>query len=355
MKMFRMLVDMLFITTVGAQYTGGLGPVLVGGQRDDHDCVSDGGYSWCDFTQSCVRPWETPCVETLGVPPPPSPRPLPPPPPFPVDPMPHPVDPVSDCQYRRCPPPMPCPEPYMPEFNMGNCKLNHNLDDCGCQISCPSYDCRNVGCESDLDCRHNEFCRPTGLRTQIPMANGRRLQLPSSQCVDKVGINETCGGMVPPQYQTRCMDGLECVNTMVPMIADAPGSCKEPCNHEEVRNQHGECVVQQSTIPENCASWYDGCNTCQTRGGIAEICTLMYCFTTNPPYCMNYHMRGSDKLLLGDTCYRFCEDGSQESVNRRDDCPVNTECKSVFNANSVSMISYDTCDNRAWTCQTVGH
>ena len=99
MKVFKLLVDMLFITNVAGQYTGGPGPVLVGGQRDDHGCVLDGGYQWCDFTQSCARPWETPCVETLGVPPSPPPRPYPSPPPRPLPPTPpppHPVDPI-DC------------------------------------------------------------------------------------------------------------------------------------------------------------------------------------------------------------------------------------------------------------------
>jgi hypothetical protein len=348
MKVFKLLVDLLFITTVAGQYTDG--PVLVGGTRDDHGCVLDGGFQWCDFTQSCARPWETPCVETLGVPP----RPYPSPPPRPLPPTPpppHPVDPI-DCQYRRCPPPMPCPMPYMPEFNMNNCKLNNNVDECGCQTSCPSYDCRNVGCESDLDCHHDEFCRPTGLRSQIPMVNGRRLQLPSYECVPKVGINETCGGMVPPQYQTRCLDGLECVNVLGPMIADAPGECKEPCNNEEVRNQFGECIIQKSTIPDNCLTFYDGCNTCQVRDGRADICTLMYCFQQGESYCMHF---STDELRVGEICYRFCEDGSQESINRRDGCPVNTECKSVFNENSVSMISYDTCGSRAMVCQAIGH
>ena len=166
---------------------------------------------------------------------------------------------------------------------------------------------------------------------------------------------EVCEGMMLPSGTHKCASHLECVHTKGPMIADAPGQCKEPCSHEEIRNEYGECIVHQSTIPEFCATWYDGCNTCQIRGGIAEICTLMYCFSQNPPFCMNYHVKGSNKLLVGDTCYRFCEDGSQVSVNRRDDCPENTECKSVFNENSVSMISYDSCDNRAWTCQLTGH
>ena len=28
------------------------------------------------------------------------------------------------------------------------------------------------------------------------------------------GINESCGGFTPQEYQTRCNPSLECVNTM---------------------------------------------------------------------------------------------------------------------------------------------
>ena len=24
-----------------------------------HNCVIDGGYQWCDITQSCIRQWKT--------------------------------------------------------------------------------------------------------------------------------------------------------------------------------------------------------------------------------------------------------------------------------------------------------
>ena len=54
MKVFVFLVSLLSFSN--AQQ-------LVGSQRDEPNCVSDGGYSWCDSTQSCIRPWMTPCPE----------------------------------------------------------------------------------------------------------------------------------------------------------------------------------------------------------------------------------------------------------------------------------------------------
>ena len=31
---------------------------VVGGDRDAHGCIGSAGYSWCDATQRCERPWE---------------------------------------------------------------------------------------------------------------------------------------------------------------------------------------------------------------------------------------------------------------------------------------------------------
>jgi hypothetical protein len=31
---------------------------LVGADRDTHGCIGSAGYSWCEYTQRCERPWE---------------------------------------------------------------------------------------------------------------------------------------------------------------------------------------------------------------------------------------------------------------------------------------------------------
>ena len=306
---------------------------IAGSQVDPsgHGCVLDGGYQWCEEMNTCVRPWEVSCQSLMIT------DSLPP-------------TPIKDCS--TCPPPAPCPRPYLPNIDMNNCRMITDRDDCGCIIGCPHYDCSN-NCNSDLDCHIDQFCRP--IQTRFPSTNGRRIQSIISECVDKVGINETCGGYTLPEFQTRCLDNLECVNTMGSMIADAPGQCKEPCLRGENRNQYGECVsLTPIQIPDNCATWHDGCNTCQVIDGIAEICTMMYCFRKDTPYCMSYHIN-TNSLEIGDICYRFCEDGSQETINRRSDCPRGTVCKSVFNEQSTSMISYDSCNDRAQICTSTGH
>ena len=34
---------------------------LIGGQRDEHGCLTPAGYSWCESKQKCLRNWEELC------------------------------------------------------------------------------------------------------------------------------------------------------------------------------------------------------------------------------------------------------------------------------------------------------
>ena len=38
---------------------------MVGGQRDENNCLTGAGYSWCEDTQLCIRHWETPCADNF--------------------------------------------------------------------------------------------------------------------------------------------------------------------------------------------------------------------------------------------------------------------------------------------------
>jgi len=229
--MLKILLNALIIAVSNSQY------VLPGSQVDasGHGCVIDGGYQWCEDLQTCIRPWEVQCLSLTVT----EPGPV--------------IDPgfgVPNC-INQCPPPAPCPIPEM-DIDVSSCKLNNHVDDCGCQVSCPSYD-----------------------------------------CTDNV-----------------------------------------------------------VSIPSNCATWMDGCNTCQVRNGRAEICTMMYCFTQTTPHCLNYHI-DDNSLNVGDVCYRFCENGSQDSVNRRSDCPSGTICTDPLK--NTDIMSFDSCSDRAWTCQANSH
>lgn len=43
-------------------------PNIIGGDRDDHNCIGSAGYSWCEIKQKCLRVWEEDCIsDTLKV------------------------------------------------------------------------------------------------------------------------------------------------------------------------------------------------------------------------------------------------------------------------------------------------
>lgn len=42
------------------------------------------------------------------------------------------------------------------------------------------------------------------------------------------------------------------------------------------------------TIPKNCISWFDGCNTCSVNNGVLGGCTRMMCFREDTPRCLQY-------------------------------------------------------------------
>ncbi|KER74526.1 hypothetical protein HR51_05575 [Burkholderia cepacia] len=45
-------------STPPAQSSAPAVPPMPGSDRDAHGCIPSAGYSWCEATQQCERPWE---------------------------------------------------------------------------------------------------------------------------------------------------------------------------------------------------------------------------------------------------------------------------------------------------------
>ena len=62
--MFKSLFLSILSTNVYSQYVNGdIMPPMVGGQRDDNDCLISAGYTFCESSNSCIRAWETSCSD----------------------------------------------------------------------------------------------------------------------------------------------------------------------------------------------------------------------------------------------------------------------------------------------------
>ena len=330
MRISCALLSMLNILSIGVTQSDIMPIGIPGGERDEHNCIISAGYSWCDLLLLVLDNDELPCSdnfsdckdcldrqrngENIACP--------------------------SGCDYTDgdpcsigCPPMIPCPAP--PSLPEQRCEyIPAPQDNCGCTVGCGTMRC-------------SPFMPPS--TPPPPPTVPPPSTPPSTPSISLEG--EICGGYVPQSMIHICSPGLECVYTMGPMIADAPGTCLPECL--TVRDEWGNCVddnCQQwydgcntcdvdnnglskelvscteqvcfqnsysaecmrtidddendddvNDIPNNCATWFDGCNTCSVTNGEVTICTMMYCYTQNDPYCMSIT---TEPLQENDICYR---------------------------------------------------
>lgn len=60
MHPIKLVLAIILATTLSACTETKPDPVvpIVGGDRDTHGCIGSAGYSWCQATNQCERPWE---------------------------------------------------------------------------------------------------------------------------------------------------------------------------------------------------------------------------------------------------------------------------------------------------------
>jgi len=57
------------------------------------------------------------------------------------------------------------------------------------------------------------------------------------------------------------------------------------CKNAAVSCKNGKVA---SDVPKSCTLWHDGCNKCLANDGVLGGCTKMYCATKGPAYCSHY-------------------------------------------------------------------
>ena len=387
---------------------------LIGGVRNDNNCLISAGYTWCESSQSCIRQWETPCQDNfvncddcltkqrkglniacpencdmIAVDP------------IAVDPMPpvyYPTDPMPP------PPPIPSPEPPLvnpfihtpcPDVMcLMFCPDGNQLDDNGCQLcqcndpspqsqecpltqpSCEGY---NYVCPKITEITHCNLNGINGHTTyQLSLVVQENKNVKNMYAI--YGNNEDSLTMsFPPVYQSPIYEGQnlggvsQYMKGLFPDTSfdswltigltngDPQGSISSigidftqwdestslevdngavflmnPSN-SDLTDQGNEIVIGQitiptytsptiivnvqgktidylpndvngkswseknilfpiippvynvpTTVPENCISWFDGCNTCSANNGILGGCTRMMCFREETPHCLQY-------------------------------------------------------------------
>ena len=122
------------------------------------------------------------------------------------------------------------------------------------------------------------------------------------------GIHTTNGAVFTMDPEVSVVDGDEYIvaqitipNTRsVELILNAQGKTKcEECNPDNNSWKQENIIFDISpptnnlnTIPQSCATWYDGCNTCQVVNGQIGSCTRMMCFREDNPRCISFQTSG---------------------------------------------------------------
>ena len=64
-----------------------------------------------------------------------------------------------------------------------------------------------------------------------------------------------------------------------------------------------QSAKSEGEIPNNCESWFDGCNSCRVENGQLTFCTEMACSENYDPYCSSYS--GSPDQNIPDGCHNW--------------------------------------------------
>lgn len=374
--MIQALIQSLMFSQVYSQV------FLPGSHINNHNCVMDGGYTWCQSSNSCIRMWETPCHDNFNN--------------------------CADCLSKQrdginiacpeecdmtiiSPPPVIIdPSPCSDVMCMMYCPNGHRMDDNGCQIcdcnfdettvpDCelvqPSCDGYNYVCPKVTEittCNDDGIDGYTTFQVSLVLQKNKHikniyalfgdpqvdnnLRIPPSYQVSRGenigGVQSYLSEVIPDlRYDSWLTIGITDgdidnrlsaigidfnnwdestslnVDNGAIFVMDPEVDIVESNEYvigqftvltgsdpEIVLNVQGKTMdsvidgkswregnirfnlisprISDGDIPNNCISWYDGCNICRVDSGILSGCTRMMCLRNDNPRCMSYETSG---------------------------------------------------------------
>jgi len=113
------------------------------------------------------------------------------------------------------------------------------------------------------------------------------------------------GCVVQNPQEVGCTEEAKICSDGSAVVRVGPNCEFAPCPNEEIQ------------LPENCVSWYDGCNTCVAENGKLTACTLMYCETPSQPYCIEYANEANTNSQIANPASTNCieQNGSLEIID----------------------------------------
>ena len=130
----------------------------------------------------------------------------------------------------------------------------------------------------------------------------------NGECATPVeASSQTCKKDHRSKLTAACDSDLikKCVKNNLQDCSDVPTASTQSCKSTAIKqflNTKPECYTKVTTqcraflstvdvkpvIPENCVSWYDGCNDYKVKDGKADNCTQKICFTKELAFCKQF-------------------------------------------------------------------
>ena len=208
----------------------------------------------------------------------------------------------------------------------GNCvPSNCNVWNDGCN-TCMFHDNKLTGCTEKLcyDTKKKATCE-TYLNSDEFFHCSKYLpelsKINEVCCAGEKG--GTCANGFPSHCSPECASIINLLFTNCEDLVKVTGLDKQPKWAEfsgKCRKTSGHST--KAIIPKNCATWFDGCNTCSARDGKIRFCTKRMCLRVEQPTCRNYHEGGGNKHEHG----RQCFDGKDNDHDGKSDCE-DPDCK----------------------------
>jgi len=177
----------------------------------------------------------------------------------------------------------------------------------------------------------------------------------NSVCCAGENNNGNCIDNFPQKCSSECSSIVNVLFNDCQGILDYTGLSNNPEYLDFVNKckLHDKNSLTNDIIPENCAIWFDGCNTCQISDE-GNLCTRMMCMNQQPSECKRYYIPeelSADEHEIGRLCFDNKDnddDGKKDCLDP--DCALYGACRLISNNDVSERLCFSNRNNITIDC-----
>jgi hypothetical protein len=163
----------------------------------------------------------------------------------------------------------------------------------------------------------------------------RCTELTGEDSVDEDGIDEEVdseeSSPATGEVPNNCTSWFDGCNTCMVENGEIGGCTKKACfeneapkclafsddeaSEEEAPENPTEENQEAAIIPENCTGWFDGCNNCSVENGKVGACTMMYCENPTEPMCTQFASEDAEAEQVDEDAVEEVDDETTDETN----------------------------------------